>query len=133
MNIKNYPRLSEIGEELIRLAVTENARAGPPPVLRASCVAGRDRTKVCWPGLGEFWLSGPQARVLRELVDAILYSADPDVSQAHLVRKSGTRATRLAEVFAGSPAWGTLVVPGRSPGTYRVPSPPPRGGPDDAA
>jgi hypothetical protein len=54
------------------------------------------------------WLTPGQARAARRLVRAML-AGTPDVP-----------AGPVARLFAGHPAWGTLAVPGVSPGTVRA-------------
>lgn len=83
-------------------------------------VTSRRVHKVTWPGLGAYWLTDPQHRVVTVLAEALAESASPEVHQAALIAASGQQASRLATVFAGSSAWGTLIVPGSQPGCYRL-------------
>ena len=47
----------------------------------------------------------------------------PDVGQDYLIEQADAASGRLADVFKGSPAWKTLVVPGESRGAYRLAEP----------
>ncbi len=69
---------------------------------------------VTYPGLQTFHLTPEQHAVVRELLDAMLHRASPEVGAADLL---------LAALFAGSPAWGELVVRGRKRGRYRLAEP----------
>lgn len=128
MSLKEYPYLQQIHEELTRLTVAETARE--PSRMRIE--SGRDIHRVTWPGLGAYWLTGPQVAVVRELLQALLHSRSPEVDQHHLILASGLPVRRLAEVFAGSSAWVELVVPGAGAGRYRLAAAV-DDGPDDAA
>jgi len=57
-------------------------------------------------------------QVLREAMEDGTW----DVGQDHLLRKAESESTKLADLFKRHPAWGTLIIKGASPGTYRLAS-----------
>lgn len=128
-----YPLLSGLAEELSSLRAEGLGRAPEAPAV-PRVEPGRDLARVRWPVAGEersYWLTGPQARVVGLLIDALVSSRSPDVDQGVLLQAARVPgARRLRDVFARSSAWGELVVPGDSPGSYRLPGlpPPPREG-----
>ena len=128
---RRYPLLVGLYAELKRFV--EEEPSAKPLASTVEISEGRDRTRIHYGELGLFWLDARQSRVVEELIDARLSAGSPDVSQAVLIQASGAKVHRLADVFRGSPAWNRLVVPGDTPGTYRVPAPDSGGGPDDAA
>jgi len=76
------------------------------------------------PWLGEsFLLSRPQCAVVNVLMTRWISGEIPDVSEESLLRRSRANCETLADLFAGNPAWGALVVPGLRPGTYRLGGP----------
>src|ERR1700710_683815 len=79
---------------------------------------------VNYPGLGTYHLTAPQLAVVRELMAALLFGPSPEVRESRLLAEAGGLTPTLAGVFALSPAWGELVIPGASAGTYRLFSPP---------
>jgi hypothetical protein len=79
-----------------------------------------DFQKVYWPGLGEFRLTAKQAASARLLWDA-MEEGTHEVGQAELLRAADSDCTRLRDLFSRSPAWGTLIVQGATPGSYRLP------------
>jgi hypothetical protein len=118
MSLKRFPALAALLEDLTRLAVEESARE---PIDRAAREHfGQDARKVFWPGLGEFWLTPPQVLVVRKLMKASINSDRPEVKERRLLAASGSDAESLEELFAGSPAWGCLVIPGVRRGRYRL-------------
>src|SRR5262249_8972013 len=44
----------------------------------------------------------------------------PDVGQETLLEKTELETPRLAKVFAGHAAWGTMIVPGETKGSFRL-------------
>jgi hypothetical protein len=66
--------------------------------------------EVRWPGIPACDLDEAQYAIARELAAALLHRDTPELTADEL----------LAALFAGSPAWGTLVVPGGRRGTYRL-------------
>ncbi len=117
--LRDYlPALRAMRSE-IRRSIPGAAGRTPPVVAGVRFDQGRDRCRVSWPGLGVFHLTKAQVAVIRLLLDAA-GSRRREVDQATLIRASGERAVRLAEVFVGSGAWGVLVVPGPSGGHYQA-------------
>lgn len=83
----------------------------------------QDFRAVYWPGLGTFGLSETQACVVELLWEAWREGVH-EVPQDVLLRKVGSQSVRLCDVFkgpSGAKAWGTLVVRGQVPGSYRLP------------
>ena len=119
MSLANYPILAQVYEDLTRLTVSESADEPARNRARLRIYDGQHVKEFRYPGLGRFMLTVAQIRVVRELMAALVDSDEPDVCQQHLIRISGMRASRLSEVFAGSRAWGTLVVQGERAGCYR--------------
>lgn len=114
-----YPTLKALAAELARIAELLNRPIDPAPAPPPADPA--ELRPVRWPGAGTFWLDVYQRRIVHELVEALLWRGDPDVPASvllHAARAPGGKD--LAEVFRGSAAWGTLVIPGRTPGTYRL-------------
>jgi len=111
MSLARYPTLLALQEDLTRLSATEAA------------LVADGLNPVAYPGLNTMLLTAPQLAVVSELMAALVGSRTPEVDQGHLLRASGSDAVRLREVFAGSRAWGTLVVPGRRAGCYRLAAP----------
>lgn len=88
----------------------------------ASPEIGSDFSKVTWPGAGTFLLNSKQAAVVRLLFEAFM-DGQGEVREAALLaaaRKAGSDATRLRDVFRHNPAWGGIVLPGPSGGTYML-------------
>jgi hypothetical protein len=77
--------------------------------------------RVNWPGHGEAWLDGDQRAAVALLLDAYLEGATPDVPQRALIHAAGGKHKDVADIFAGTGAFGTMVVAGAKPGTYRLP------------
>ncbi|PIQ82275.1 MAG: hypothetical protein COV76_04445 [Candidatus Omnitrophica bacterium CG11_big_fil_rev_8_21_14_0_20_64_10] len=64
-------------------------------------------------------LSTNQARVTERLIKA-MRDRTPVMSQAALLEELNISSERLRDVFKGSSAWNTLVVKGKTKGTYRI-------------
>jgi hypothetical protein len=67
----------------------------------------------------EYPFTERQAPVVKLLWDAWEDGA-PDVGTATLLTAAGTTGDRLRDVFQDNEAWGTIIVPGTSRGTYRL-------------
>jgi hypothetical protein len=84
-----------------------------------------DYRQVYWPGLGVYRFSPKQAVVIHELWSARFGSDNPDVAQAALLQNAESDCAKLSDLFRSNgkahPAWGTFVVPGETPGVYRLP------------
>ncbi len=119
--LDRYPTLQALYEELTRLSAVEVARGAREARGEVSLNEGRDVTRVSVPWVGDFLLTGPQREVVRLLVDAYLHSRSPEMAESTLLQMAGCRASKLAVVFRGSPAWGTLIVRGSKPYLYRLP------------
>jgi hypothetical protein len=89
--------------------------AGPPPT-PAAPPAGADFPRhssdfrsVRWFG-ADYTFTPTQAAVVRQLWEA-WEDGTPALGQETLLEGAGSTGDRLRDVFRGSPAWGTLVVP----------------------
>lgn len=84
--------------------------------------------RVYWPDLGTFTFGPKQALVVAELWDARFNADAPDVAEGRLLLAADSDCSRLLDLFRSSgrthPAWGTLVLRGDGPATYRLPDPP---------
>jgi hypothetical protein len=67
----------------------------------------------------EHSLTGRQAQVVEFLYE-MHQNKTPEVSQSLLLEHIESKYTELRYVFKDNPAWGTLVVPGRTKGTVRL-------------
>ena len=131
MNLARYPYLFRVYQELTEISARLDAEDAAKRSGGLKVAAGRDVNRVSWPGLGDYWLTGPQLAVVRELASALLHSARPEVDEVHLLRVAGTKHRRLRDVFYRSPAWGELVLSAGA-GQYRLFAPV-ASMPDDAA
>jgi hypothetical protein len=68
-----------------------------------------DYRSVHWFGC-DYTFTPTQAAVIRQLWEA-WEDGTPGVGQETLLEGAGSTGDRLRDVFRGSPAWGTLVVP----------------------
>lgn len=66
-----------------------------------------------------YHLTERQARVV-EILYRALQNGTPEVSHREIMKMLGTPNSKLKDSFRGSAAWGTLVVPGSTRGTYRL-------------
>jgi hypothetical protein len=80
---------------------------------------------VHWFGT-DYSFTGTQGAVVDMLWDA-WEQRTPDVAHETLLREAQLDTTRLRVLFKGHPAWGTLIVPGRTRGTSRLQEPPSAG------
>jgi hypothetical protein len=90
----------------------------PPPDQPGKRSHSPDFRAVSWDGR-TYQLTPMQAAVVRMLWEAWGAGA-PDVGQRTLLVAADSCADRLRDVFRHCQAWGTLVVPGGSKGTYRL-------------
>ncbi len=101
------------------------ARPGLEPASAEAVYSGppwhsADFTVVRWPALGEYrFKRGKQALVVAELWRA-MEEGDPERDQAALLKVVESDCTRLRDLFSRSAAWGTLIIQGSTPGTYRL-------------
>jgi hypothetical protein len=105
---------------LAALSAAETVREAHTARDRLRVSEGRDLVRVDVPGHDAYWLTTEQRDVVRTLLDAALNSRSPEVNGPALSRAAGRPGVRLSEVFAGSPAWGKLVVRGTQAGHYRL-------------
>ncbi len=78
-----------------------------------------DGQRVYWPGLGVFTFSGKQRQVIKALWTA-WEDGSHDVPQAALLAAADSDSPRLRDLFSRHPAWGTLIVRGGEPASYRL-------------
>ncbi len=81
-----------------------------------------DFRQIYWPDVSPqtFTLSETQALVVKQLWDA-WQRGEPEVAQADLLRRAGSESGKLADLFKGHAAWGTLVRWRGNTGLYRLP------------
>jgi hypothetical protein len=127
-------RLSDPHRELVRLqdllrqlGVAQRGAAAaamgndsrPPP---AGCAHSPDFRSVRW--LGESYdFTAAQAVIVGMLWDA-WERRTPDVGHETLLSGAGLETRRLADVFKGHPAWGTMIISGGTKGAARLSGPP---------
>lgn len=82
-----------------------------------------DFRSVLWHGT-EYPFSPQQAEIVKVLWEAY-ECRTPDVDAALLLSGdfTGSAAKRVRDIFRNSTAWGTMIVPGGSKGTYRLTAP----------
>lgn len=100
----------------------EGAASGPGATFR-HCPAYRS---VSWFG-NVFHFSKTQGLVV-EVLDLARRDGEPDVHQSEILRRVGSDATRLSDLFRrddGYRAWGKFIVQGELPGSYRIADAPP--------
>jgi hypothetical protein len=89
---------------------------------------GPDFRQVRWFGV-DYHFTAAQAAVVKQLWDA-RKNGTPEVGQETLLSNASLETKRLADLFKakGIPheAWGTMIVDGRTKGTYRLQEPSPR-------
>jgi|GEM_PF-2934798 len=105
--------------ELCRLAGRQKARKGHHTNAEARHSA--DFRSVVWFGQ-EYMFTANQAACIRLLWEA-WENGTPEVSGAMILENAGIDQKRLSAVFRGHPAWGTMIRPGQTKGSYRL-SPP---------
>lgn len=118
--LQRYPALKALLGDLRVLSVAEAVVEARQRRQGLKVEAGRDLVRVEWQG-ETYWFTGAQREVVRLLLDAAVNSATPDVDESVLLRRSmapGVR--RLAHLFRDHAAWGTLILPGARPATYRI-------------
>lgn len=54
------------------------------------------------------------------VVEALRRANGAEVSEAELLKAAGSDCSRLRDLFKRHPAWGTLIVPGDEPKTFRL-------------
>ena len=109
----------EVAAELHRLMTapdTTQATATPLPFRHSA-----DFRSLRW-GDTLFSFSPLQAACVG-IMWAALESGTADLSQAHILEEAGSFSDRLRDLFAGHPAFGTLIVKGAAKGTFRLTPP----------
>lgn len=106
IDIKNIINAQLTGSDVIRLKAEKASPFGPD--FRCANVGGkeysfRDSQAVCMRILYEAWKNHT-----------------PEVGADYILETIGYSYKRLSDLFKGHPAWGTLIVPGHTRGTYRL-------------
>lgn len=87
---------------------------------------GPDGRSCLW-GREYFTFSPKQAAVVACLLEAF-QNGTPDVAQETLLERAGSamegKTARLRELFPEHPAFGTMIVPGKGKGLFRLAEPP---------
>ena len=99
-----------------------NAPLPPPAPEPAGARHGPDFRSVNW--FGQSYHFGESEALAVKVLWEAWEAGTPDVGDRTLLAASGASATRLADVFRGNPAWGTLITEGGSRGTHRLADPP---------
>jgi hypothetical protein len=101
---------------------TDDAAATPdnPSVTTPAVYHTPDFRSVRWFS-ATYHFTGNQAKIVEVLWDAWKNGAS-DVSGAYLLTAADAQTKRLDHVFAngGHPAWGTMIVAGKTKATYRL-------------
>jgi hypothetical protein len=67
----------------------------------------------------QFSLTPQQAQVV-EILHEAYENGTPEVGQAYLLEQVATPSSRLRDTFKGSSAWGELIIPGTTQGSFRL-------------
>lgn len=116
----------QLGRKPTRIAVPHGPRISQQIASEPTWWHSPDYREVRWHK-HVFRFSKSRAGVV-ELLDMARDSGTPCVQQAVLLREIDSDATRLSDLFRtgdGLKAWGTLIVQGDEPGTYRLADRPP--------
>ena len=91
-----------------------SAATGEPPPFRHSvdyrCVRTRDATH---------YFGALQAACIKLMHEAWL-NGTPELSSCYLLSEIESESGSLGHLFQRNDAWKTLVIPGKTPGTYRL-------------
>ncbi|MCH7591785.1 MAG: hypothetical protein IH989_03245 [Planctomycetes bacterium] len=79
---------------------------------------GPDFRSVHWYDI-DYHFTGMQAAVVKVLWES-LENGTPDVGDAKLLSLAGGSGDRLRDVFKDHPAWGTMIVDGKTKGSKRL-------------
>jgi len=79
---------------------------------------GPDFRSVVW-GDEQYSFTGYQAAAVKLLWKA-RDNGTPDVGEQCILEGVDSCGSRLRDIFSKNPAWGTLIVPGRTKGTFRL-------------
>jgi hypothetical protein len=104
-------------------AAIQPLRTQPAAEPKTDGQAADEFRSVLWHGQ-VYGFSPAQAKVVAALW-AARENGKPDVADEQLLRASGSLNGKLADVFNGSPAWGTLITEGAARGTHRIAPPSP--------
>ena len=81
-----------------------------------------DYRSVDW--FGQFYQFSPTQGAIVAILWRHWENGVPEVSQDYLLEAVGSEANRLTDLFRGGrgrhPAWGTMIQPGSTRGTYRL-------------
>jgi hypothetical protein len=109
--------------ERIAAAVAQALRAAPAGAQqpRADTVRGPGCRSVRWFGT-VYEFTERQGEALGVLWDA-WEQGTPDVGQKEVLATIEANSQRLSDLFADHAAWGTMIRPGATRGTYRLTPP----------
>lgn len=96
----------------------ESAEAAPPP--GPPCRHGRDFRSVLW--FGQIYAFSPDQAAAVQLLWEAWENGTPDLAEA-TIRTEGEFESRLAHIFRGHAAWGAMIAPGNTKGTFRLQKP----------
>lgn len=108
----------EIDGDSVRLPASARCCVGTERARPAQATHSPDFRSLNWYG-DPYKFSAVQAAVVKVLWEA-RDNGTPDVGQQALLEEAGSESTRLVDVFKRNEAWGIVIVPGESAGTYRL-------------
>lgn len=94
---------------------------GSPRSPRGPRSASVDFRSVYWYG-DSYTFTATQAACVRVLWEA-LENGTEEIGQALVLTEAGSECDRLSALFTGHPAWGAMIVPGKSRGSFRLQPP----------
>lgn len=77
-----------------------------------------DFASINWRG-AVYKFTKTQRIVVKELWEAF-ERGTPELSQEYLLEKAESNSTKLADLFQTNPAWGSVIVPGESRGSFQL-------------
>ena len=85
---------------------------------KPSCAHSPDFASVNWNGT-VYKFTKIQRIVVRELWQA-KENGTPELSQEYLLETAESNSAKLSDLFQHNAAWGTVIVPGESRGSYQL-------------
>lgn len=104
--------------EKVLVVCTEDSDTAFTKSVEGEFTAGPDFRSVRNKGV-LYSLRPSQASCVQILYEAYLKET-PEVSGDYILEKIGYNSKRLSDLFKKHPAWGTLIIPGRTKGTYQL-------------
>ncbi|HDZ20161.1 hypothetical protein LCGC14_0017170 [marine sediment metagenome] len=105
-------------QQLREWCVRSRATATSPKAERRPATHSPTYRSVNWYG-ETYTFTGNQAACVKTLWEA-WGNGTPDIADDHMLDKAGIETKRLRDVFRNHPAWGTMIVQGKTKGTHRL-------------